>query len=151
MIKNNKSKKDLLSEIFYSHLEKAILQSNAIQGVDFTNRELKGYINKLIDVFSTVKIQDGKYHLYASQLKNLKRNKLDAIFNVFERNSQSTYHRNSSRIGNNSYAHWYDVKDWFLTLYDHSLNETYNYIKTNEKYERSLKDYRVRIPVKVDQ
>ena len=48
-------KKDLLNEIFYTHLESAISNSTALKKIEYTNKELKGYINKLIDIFSSAK------------------------------------------------------------------------------------------------
>lgn len=139
------NKKDLFSQIFYAHLETALLQSNAIKGVEYTPRELKGYINKLIDVFSKVNASDGKYHIYASELANLSRNKLADVFKVFERAKDSTYHRNSSTRGNNGYTHSYEIKDWFLKLADQSFKDTRDHIKANKKYEKSIKEIKAKI------
>lgn len=136
-------KKDLLNEIFYTHLESAILNSTALKKIEYTNKELKGYINKLIDIFSSAKNKNGKYYIYASQFTNLERNQLNKVFNVFVRSENSTYHRNSSKISNNGYPHHYDIKDWFLKIYNHSLDETYRYIEFNKKYEKTLKECKV--------
>lgn len=138
-------KKDLFNQIFYTNLENAIIHYKENKGIKYSERELKGYINKLIDVFSTVEKKEGKYYIYASQLTNLKRNPLDKIFNVFVKNENSTYHRNSSTLGNNGYTHWYDIKEWFIKLYEYSLEETYNYIKFNKKYENTLKECKTTI------
>lgn len=137
-----KSNTDFVSEVFFQHLKKVLKQSKALQGQDYTDRELSGFCRKLIDVFNSASFEDGKYQIYASNFSNLKRNKLSEHVKVFTRSEDSTYHANNSKKGYNGYTHSYDVADWFIKIRDNSLKDARRQIEFNAKYARNHSLYK---------
>lgn len=109
VVLNNKINKKL--DQIRSNSEVENFHHHALNGLIETTSKIISYSRNKLH-FNQYEKHDG-YHIYATDIKNLKRNRISKYISLFDRHPDSTYHRNSRGKGSssNGYPHWYLYSD----------------------------------------